>query len=163
MYGFKYHCVCRRQREGSASNPDTHCLIPHCPFFYYTLQGSIARHCLTLHRHFCDRTTDRFRTVCKPLNVLLYGPPVICHTTLRCHRISHYLICQWTEERIIQWLNVFCNLRESVTSGHQIHVIHGTFPAGSPPALECHYHGETSSRSEEHTSELQSRVDLVCR
>src|SRR5207247_11019448 len=43
-------------------------------------------------------------------------------------------------------------------SGQGWHVAGGFFP-GSPFML----HGKASPRSEEHTSELQSRVDLVCR
>src|SRR5438094_1251773 len=33
----------------------------------------------------------------------------------------------------------------------------------SATGVELHYHGEVVSRSEEHTSELQSPYDLVCR
>src|SRR5271167_5127024 len=37
----------------------------------------------------------------------------------------------------------------------------GSFPAAASPAMRIA--GEAAARSEEHTSELQSRFDLVCR
>src|SRR5699024_1613043 len=49
--------------------------------------------------------------------------------------------------RFLKWVSIFCVL-ECV---------------GSFPLKYCLYGGSSSARSEEHTSELQSRFDIVCR
>src|SRR5690606_10068955 len=57
----------------------------------------------------------------------------------------------------------FCGLKDKQGRTEQLVAIHGLEEQLQEPDLRLKYLGRTRERSEEHTSELQSRENLVCR
>uniref|UniRef100_A0A0A9E210 Uncharacterized protein n=1 Tax=Arundo donax TaxID=35708 RepID=A0A0A9E210_ARUDO len=112
MYGLEHHGLRGCHRECSTCDPDPGRFIPRNPFCNCALQRNIAPQSLALHCHLCNRTYHRFRAICKLFKIFLNGSPVISYTTLHCHRINHDLVCQRTEERIIQRFDIFCDFGE---------------------------------------------------
>src|SRR5207247_8895319 len=100
------------------------------------------------------RDTSHFLSLCRPLTTTyLHHPPL---SILRFYLFFFLLIRRPPRSTLFPYTTLFRSCRSTPRSSRTC--------ARPPPACSLPSHRARSEhRSEEHTSELQSRVDLVCR